>query len=137
MSQPPSSQVSSPSRPIGWMVLSAILALLLVAELVAVVVLGSTRDDEPEASGDEYDYAAATCEIAATVPESFDGDDLAMDRPLVWELQALAFNAVAAGHVDREQSEYRTAGEGLQSALAATDLARILQVTADLRSHCD
>lgn len=119
------------------MTLSAILALLLVAALVAIVVMGSDGDDDTAASDDEYDYAAATCEIVATIPESFGGDDLAADRPLVWELQALALNAVTAGHVDREQAEYRTAGESLQSTLAANDVAKTMQLTHDLRSLCE
>lgn len=137
MSPPPADHVSAPSRPAAWIALSALLALLLVAAVITIVVL--VRDDEaepgPQGAG-QYDFAQATCEIVATMPDSIGAHGLALDKPLLWRLQALAFNAIAAGHVDERHADYRTTGERLQSAMSRTEPEDVLKVIDDLRELC-
>jgi len=111
----------------------AVITVLVIAAIVALVL---TRGDGGEDGRADRD-ASAACEVLEELPRDITTDDLDLDEPEVFELQAIGSLAQAAGKADGAYDEMGKAGQELFASLAQLDPDHLVASLDDLRSQCE
>lgn len=132
--QPPGT--GFPGRSPRLIALCAVLGALLAISVTAIVVLLVVDGGDPEPGSGEA-YAVATCDFVEGLPGTIDPEELNLEEPVIWQLQAVAATATAAGHSGDEYDAYLEVGEEMQAGTVRLDLDVMMQRLDDLRSECE
>ncbi len=132
---PPDAPTSRPGRRSRKLIVAVAVIAVLVTAAIVVVVL--TRDDG-SADGQRAERdASAACEVLEELPRDLTTDDLDLDEPEVFELQAIGSLAQAAGKADGAYEDLGKAGQEVFASLARLDHDQLLASLDDLRSQCE
>lgn len=108
--------------------------MLLGLAVITIVLLALDGGAE---AGSAESYAVATCDFVDGSPDSIDEEELTLDDPLIWQLQAIAFTATAAGHGDGEYDAYLEGGESMQRGLSTFEVDAVQDGLDALRTECE
>jgi hypothetical protein len=112
-------------------VLVAALVLLLVAAVAVAIAL--SRDDD--ARGDSN--AEIACELLDDLPEDLALEDLDLEKPAFFELQAVGSLAQAAANADHSFDDLGEAGLQAMNSLRSLDTEELTDALDELRSQCE
>ncbi len=132
---PPDAPTSRPGRRSRTLFVAVAVVPVLVAAAIVVFVLTRDVGDEDRQQADRD--ASTACEVLAGLPHDLTADDLHLDEPQVFELQAIGSLAQAAGKADGAYEEMGHAGQELFASLARLDHDQLLASLDDLRSQCE